>query len=198
MPWIRRTRPVHLTACTNVALMLQVSKSDDFSPLGIRDVALLAIPSVAYFATVLLAGLGMLLIPASICFMVQARPPCSHVYPPCSHVHPGLQALLLAPTPPTACRRAVEWRDCRAAQAAVAAHAPRRSSTWPHAPHACMSCQSAEPSVALHPHRVLWSVRGVARQRTHMPIHIFAARSAMRLQCSVGRTPALGPSGRVT
>lgn len=53
--------------------LLQVSQSDDFSPLRVRDVVLLVIPSITYFATMLLAGLGMLYIPASICFMVQVR-----------------------------------------------------------------------------------------------------------------------------
>lgn len=52
---------------------VQVNDSEEFATLRISDVVLLTIPSIAYFGNVLLAGLGMLFIPASICFMVQVR-----------------------------------------------------------------------------------------------------------------------------
>lgn len=51
----------------------QVTNSDAFPSLRMRDVGLLIIPSGAYFASVVLAGVGMLFIPASVCFMVQVR-----------------------------------------------------------------------------------------------------------------------------
>lgn len=40
--------------------------------LTLHDMTLLIIPSACYFLTVALAGMGMLLIPASMAFMVQA------------------------------------------------------------------------------------------------------------------------------
>jgi drug/metabolite transporter (DMT)-like permease len=41
-------------------------------PLTLNDIIILIIPSCCYFLTIALAGMGMLLIPASVAFMVQA------------------------------------------------------------------------------------------------------------------------------
>eukprot|EP00892_Ulva_mutabilis_P004712 jgi/Ulvmu1/2612/UM014_0063.1 len=72
--WSRE--PAFLTSSgklkNNVHLQHTVSQSEDFACLRITDVLLLILPSTGYFATMLLAGIGMLFIPASICFMVQA------------------------------------------------------------------------------------------------------------------------------
>lgn len=169
--------------------MLQVSKSDDFAPLGIRDVALLAIPSVAYFATVLLAGLGMLFIPASICFMVQARPPYSG---------PGLQGLLVALTPPTACVqpcRGVErlWRR-RGRGGSPCAAALLHMATCSACMHVVWQCRALRCSPPAP--RVVQREQSDAAADTHASRHPHLhcdASAALR-----GSHPSAGVSGPIT